>query len=133
MKSAKQKAKEKAWKEFSRYIRLKHSDEGGYCNCVTCGAKLPWKKMQAGHFIDSRCNSVLFNEKIVYPQCVGCNMFLNGNKIKYFLFMLKNYTAREIEEFENLKHTPLQYKLNDYLEIADMYKSKADALLGEKV
>ena len=131
-KSPRQLAKDKAWKEFSRYIRVKFSNSLGECECVTCGKVSHYKELQAGHFIDSRCNAVLFREDLVYPQCPGCNLFKHGNYVQYTLFMLKKHTQEEIEEFANLKHKTLKYTIDDFKELADMYKGKTERLILEK-
>ena len=123
------KQKKKAWTIFSIYIRRKYADSNGYVRCVTCGAIKHWKQgMQAGHFIDSRNNSVLFDERLVHPQCVGCNMFKRGNKVKYTLFMLKKYTQDEIEGFFALKYKIKKMTKADYEEIEKTYKRKVEEL-----
>lgn len=114
--------KEQAWKIFSKYIRRKYSDKDGYAECVTCGEKKHWKELQAGHFIDSRNNTVLFCEEIVFPQCVGCNLYKSGNKVEYTLFMLKRgYTTEQIEEFVSMKHRTKKMGIADYQELIDKY------------
>jgi len=71
--------KAKAWKLFSEYIRRSYADRNGYVSCYTCGTKAHWKQLQAGHAIGGRRNAVLFDEELVRPQCVACNVFLRGN------------------------------------------------------
>jgi hypothetical protein len=61
-------AKDKAWRAFSEYIRTKECLEttgspfGGIC--VTCGREYDYMELQAGHFLASRCNSILFEENV---------------------------------------------------------------------
>jgi len=127
------KLKKEAWSEFSKYIRLRSADKEGNVICVTCGKKLHWKESQASHFIDSRCNSVLFNEKIVHPACYRCNVILHGNKVKYFLYMKSiGYTDKQLEIFEMLKNKPLKYTKQDYIDISDKYKAKVEMLKKKK-
>lgn len=125
--------KEKTWDLFSKYIRRFYADENGMEACCTCGVVKHWKEMQAGHFVDSRNNSVLFNELLVHPQCVGCNLYKNGNKIRYTLFMKRKYglTDEQIEELDNLKFAT---KKIDIDEIFEEYKDKLVGLdiRGEK-
>ena len=131
-KSPRIKAKDKAWNVFSKYIRRKYADKDGYIKCVTCGATKYWEKdgMQAGHFISSRCNSVLFDERLVYPQCLSCNIHKSGNKVAFTLFMLKTYTVDEIAEFEALKHKSKKMSISDYKDIEDKY---TDLLIGQDI
>ncbi|MCK9370652.1 recombination protein NinG [Candidatus Dojkabacteria bacterium] len=117
-------AKDKAWKEFSRYIRVKYANDCGCAKCVTCNSLMHWKDLQAGHFIDGRGGAVLFNEKIVFPQCCKCNVFLKGNKVSYTLFMLKSHTQEEIAEFEGLKFLTKKRTVKDYKKIERTYRTK---------
>ena len=85
--------KNKAWSLVSRYVRRLNADYNGYVTCVTCGVKKHWKEMHAGHFVDGRNNTVLFDERLIHPQCFHCNSkhpgCLTGNKIQYVLYMKK--------------------------------------------
>jgi hypothetical protein len=107
--------KKKAWDLFSKYIRLKGSDWRGYGKCVTCDEVKEWKRLQAGHFIPGRRNSILFDERNVHIQCDGCNRWKQGNTVKYFRFMQKTYGDSVIEELEHLntidkQFTPIELK-----------------------
>ena len=85
--------------------------------------------MQSGHFIDSRNNTVLFDEKLVFPQCVACNMFKKGNKVNYTLFMLRQgYSAEEITEMVNKKFKTKKISDGEYLDMIDDLKDKLVAL-----
>jgi hypothetical protein len=76
--------KDKLWKIFSLYIRLRDSDEYGYCHCISCGAKKYFKEVDAGHFIPkTRGNSIYFDENNVNAQCPYCNRYLHGNLYWY--------------------------------------------------
>lgn len=97
--------KKKCWELFSQKIRQRGADEYGNNTCVTCGKVKHWKELQAGHFIDSRNNTVLLDERLVFPQCYACNVGLHGNKIQYWKYMRKKYTEKQLYEFENLKFT----------------------------
>jgi len=122
MKSPLKKAKDKAWVQFSRYIRRRDADEHGYASCVTCGKTEHWKSLQAGHFIDSRNNTVLFNDKLVWSQCPGCNLFKKGNKVAYTLFMMRQgHTAEDITEMLQMKHKTKKMSIADFKDIEDKY------------
>jgi len=113
--------KKKAWEAFSRYIRLKYADKEGNVVCVTCGAIKPWDQMQAGHFVPGRTGGILFDERGVHPQCVRCNIFLRGNLIEYYPFMLKTYGETIVNELRALKTKNVQFKSKDYEEILNKY------------
>lgn len=126
-KSAKAIAKDAAWTAFSRYIRFANSDDNGNIQCVTCGVIKHWTgdSMQAGHFIDSRNNTVLFDERIVYPQCYSCNVPKHGNKVAYTLFMHRlGHSIEEIEEFESLKFKTKKMSIADFVDVKEEYTQK---------
>lgn len=136
-KSPLKRAKEKAWDQFSIYIRTRDcirftgSPEKGMC--VTCKKACLFKALQAGHFIQGRKNSVLFDERIVYSQCAACNVNppfgLGGNYVEYFVFMEHEWGREKIEEFRLLKYQTVKYKIFDYERIAVEYKQKTQELL----
>ena len=136
-KTPKQLAKEKAWQSFSGYIRTRDClrftgdpDEG---MCVTCSRFLPYKKLQAGHFISGRGNAVLFDERLVYSQCGSCNVNppygKGGNYVEYFRFMLDEVGLEKIDEFRAIKNTTKQYKLHDFIELKEHFDNKTKELL----
>jgi hypothetical protein len=121
--------KNKLWKLFSEYIRRRNADEVGNAHCVTCGKVAPWRQLQAGHYVRASAGlATYFDERNVNNQCVGCNIFLNGNMDRYALFMLKTYGATILDELDALRRTTRQIKGPEYLELIERYKSKLEAL-----
>lgn len=74
---------QKLWKVFSEYIRLKFSNENGYCQCYTCGAIRFWRSFDAGHGIGRQHKATKFDEKNVRPQCKPCNGFEGGRREEF--------------------------------------------------
>lgn len=107
-----QRLKDKCWAAFSIYIRMKHADpHTGLVKCVTCGVWKHWKEMQAGHFVPSRSNSILFDERGVYPQCYSCNVCRHGNTHEYIEFMKRTVGPEKAEEIRlDLIHLSKQTK-----------------------
>ena len=66
---------DKAAKLLQRLVRLKASDENGYCQCVTCGKIDHYKSMQGGHFYSRRHLVFKLFEENLHPQCAGCNLY----------------------------------------------------------
>lgn len=140
-KTPRQLAKESAWKAFSLYIRtrdcIRFRDSLTDGMCVTCKRDYPLKQLQAGHFIQGRGNSVLFDERIVFTQCVGCNgnppFGKGGNYVEYTLFMMNSegYSKEEIEEFNNLKFQTKIYKIHDFIAIKSEYDQKTSDLIDK--
>ena len=125
------KLKKKAWDMFSLYIRTKYDHEGDLL-CYTCGKQGTIKTMQAGHGIAGRNNAVLFEEDLVRPQCVGCNLFGGG---KYAIFMdklIKEYGENKFANLVRMSALTFQYKAKDYQDIYETYKQKLQDLLARK-
>jgi hypothetical protein len=87
--------KKKAWKAFSEYIRRKYSGSGGLVKCVTCNKIDHWKSMHAGHYVDGRNNTVLFDERLVWPQCLT-----KESKIR--LFNGENKSIKDVKKGDKL-------------------------------
>ena len=129
------KAKDKAWPMFSKFIRtrdaLKTTGTPEEALCVTCDRRYPIKKvggLQAGHFIQGRHPSVLFDERNCHAQCYGCNVMKKGNMVKYYKFMLKTYGQEVIDELELLDTKLTFLSAADYLDIYETYKQKLNEL-----
>lgn len=130
------KAKTKAWKAFSIYIRtrdaFKTTGLADKANCVTCGRLYPISMvggLQAGHFIQGRHTSVLFDERNCHAQCYGCNVMKKGNIVNYYEFMLKEYGQKVIDELKELDKKVIKMKPYMYLEIEKEYQDKLANLL----
>lgn len=137
-KTAKAKAKDKALEAFSIYIRtrdcLRFTGDPTEGKCVTCNREYPFKQLHAGHFIQGRGNAVLFDERLVFSQCPGCNMNppygKGGNYVEYFRFMLDEVGLEKIDELRTLKHDTVIYKEFHFKELEEKYKLKTVELLA---
>jgi len=81
--------------------------------CCTCGRVYPYEKLQAGHFIASRNNGILFEPRAVHAQCVGCNMYGGGQVAKYEKFMLDRYGSDVIEYLYVLARQRKKFSVNE--------------------
>lgn len=63
----------KLWRIFSEFIRLRDSNENGFCRCFTCSAIRYYKNMDAGHGIARGNMATKFDEKNNHAQCKICN------------------------------------------------------------
>jgi len=106
---------------FSKYIRISSADKSGYCTCVTCGVVKHWKEIQAGHFMSRKHYSTRWDERNVKSQCIGCNMFKQGEQYKYSLFLGKDEAeVLYLKSKETVKFT-------NY-ELEEMIKNYSDKL-----
>ena len=124
--------KKLAWKEFSKYIRLRDclestgSFEQGIC--FTCGKFYPFNKLQAGHFVPGRGNAVLFDEVGCRAQCVQCNIFKHGEQLLYRQHLVNLYGEEVVKFLEAKRHMVVQRKKSDYILIRKHYENEARKL-----
>ena len=125
--------KKKAWQLLSQAIRLERRGPDGKVECVTCRVRLPWNRgMQAGHFIDGRFNAILFDERGIHPQCMGCNVMLNGRKEEYWVYMEETQGRDVIDELRRLRNTDRKFTAETLETIIRVYQSRIDAEIDKR-
>lgn len=124
-KTEKQKLKNKADQIFSEYIRLKYADWREFVACYTCGKCAHYKDgMQNGHFISRGSNTLRFSEDNCRPQCVGCNVFKNGNYIEFTRRMIDEVGIEKVDELRRLGKETKQFTEQDLKDIIETYTEK---------
>jgi len=133
-KSPKDKAKARAWRMFSDYIRLRDclftTGTSYECACVTCGRRKPYAEIDAGHFIPGRRNAVLFCDFGTNGQCRHCNRYLDGDYAKYKSVMVSRHGAERIENYEILAKVPKYMSETDFNNVHNYYKAELAKLRG---
>ncbi len=126
--------KAKAWKAFSEYIRLRDclftTGSTDYGKCVTCSAILPFKDLQAGHFIPGRHNGNLFSEEGTHAQCRICNLYKNGAPLEYRRAILDLYGDGYDEVLEKEAREVKKYSVEDLTNLRKEYTIKIDELIA---
>lgn len=95
----------KVWTWASRYFRKLDAmtrGDGERVKCVTCSKVLPWKELQAGHFIHGHAKPTYFLKENVHCQCEGCNYYNSEAKHEYTLFMIDTYGRKKVDELMSL-------------------------------
>ena len=127
------KLKKELDKWFSLYVRLRDATEEGLVQCFTCGCVKHYKKgMQNGHFQSRSFLSTRFDEENCQPQCVGCNMFKQGEQFKFALGLDAMYGEGTAEELQVLARRITKFTRGDYEEKISYYKSCVDNFKSEK-
>jgi len=89
------KLKGEVWILFSDYIRkrdcLRTTGDIDWGKCITCETLRKRGELDAGHFIQGRMNSILFDETCVHAQCRRCNRFRGGEPLKYRRAIIRLY------------------------------------------
>ena len=108
---------------FSQYIRLRYA-KNEIAECVTCGKKDHWKKLQNGHFMSRANYSTRWDEDNCQVQCMGCNVFKSGEQYKYSLY-LGNKLAEELY----LKSKQIiKFADVELIDMIDYYKQQVNIL-----
>jgi hypothetical protein len=108
---------------FSQYIRRKDAiDE--IAECITCGKKDHYKKLQCGHFMSRRHYSTRWEENNVGVQCYGCNISRHGEQYKFSLYLGNN-----LSEEMNIKSKQIvKFADVDLIDMIEYYAAKLDLL-----
>lgn len=121
--------KKKLWKLFSEYIRRRAADHSGIAQCVSCGLPSHWQSLQGGHYVRASAGmNTYFDEQNVHPQCVRCNIFLDGNIQGYTLYMVNTYGLPILTALDERRRIQRKISIPEYLELIETYKSKLAAL-----
>ena len=135
------KAKDRAWRAFSTYIKLRDAIATTgtitHCKCITCGNVLTISYqadgayIQSGHAIDGRAKNILFDECLTNGQCSFCNCVHNGRLPEYASIMIKKYGQLWWDERLKIARLPADkpWRVIDLLEIEETYKQKAIELI----
>ena len=122
----------KADKYFSMFIRLRDSDENGYCTCITCGAIRFWKNLDCGHWIKRQHFGTRFNEKNSAAQCKNCNAFEQGRSAEHEKYIIEKYGQQTRDLLKSGERSFTKYSAIELKLLAKEYKLKAEQLLKEK-
>ena len=124
--------KRSLWSIFSKYIRLRDSDDNGYCKCITCDKTAYWKELQCGHFMSRRYSNTFVDEKNCGTQCPYCNLHLSGNQYVYSLALDEKYGDGTSEELLRLSKVEKRFTVEELLEKIEYYKKEVNNLLQSK-
>ena len=125
--------KKKLDEVFSKYIRLKYSDERGYCRCISCGKVHFWKQIQNGHYMSRRHLATRWSEDNCRPQCVACNIFNQGAAQMYRRNLVAEIGEDRVTWIESFAHTSSKERSDfEYKAMIDEYTKKVNELLKDK-
>jgi hypothetical protein len=137
MKKKRSVIKKRAWGWFSKYIRARDClATTGDINrgvCVTCGEEFPFNKLQAGHCLGGRNDTILFDEELVNAQCENCNrsaMYggLDGNYGEYHIWFVEKYGMESFKEKVFISKQDGKISTPELEEISDKYRIKYNEL-----
>jgi len=117
---------------FSVYIRLRDSNDNGYCRCISCGSIHHWKEVDCGHFVNRSHMGARYSERNCNAQCRKCNRFDEGNNIGYTRGLISKYGIKVLADLEVKKETISKMVAFDYKISIDHYKKEVDRLKKQK-
>ncbi len=118
---------------FSKFIRLRDTDNNGIGTCCTCGKLIHYKGNDACHFHNRGRWGTRWEPRNVALGCVHCNRFVpEGNKGNYAAFQLNRYGPKIFDEL--LVRNQLKKKWYDFEldELIKYYKIEVKRLQKEK-
>lgn len=106
---------------FSRYIRQKYADHFGMSRCYTCSKQVHYKDLQNGHYISRGNMATRWDEENCRSQCVGCNVFKNGNYVEYSARLIDEIGLEKYKELVKKKYTIKQFSIKELQELIKKY------------
>ncbi len=103
---------------YSDYLLLKNCDDKWNCKCITCDSVLPRDNqyMHPWHFRTAGSSlKYKFVDDNVRPQCMRCNVMLNGNYQIYTLKMIEKFWKERVETILHDQEI-IQIKNREYAE-----------------
>lgn len=126
------KLKKEVWDICSKYVRtrdcLKTTGTVDFGNCITCTALIRLKDGDAGHFIQGRMNSILFDETCVHLQCRRCNRFLGGEPLKYRRAIIRLYGEGYDVQLEERAMETKKFTRTELAELKEYFTQKLKEL-----
>jgi len=113
--------KKKCWKLTSELVRKSSADSfTGLGVCFTCEKVVPWRELQAGHYIHNKLDFDLRNLK---AQCQFCNHYRRGELGIYGEKLNKIYGQAWIDQLrKDARERGNDYKRSEIMEIMERYQ-----------
>jgi len=105
---------------FSQYIRRRFA-VNEIAECVTCGTKSHYKKLQAGHFMSRKHYSTRWDETNVQVQCYSCNVMRYGEQYKYGLYLENVYEKGIAEKLQIKSRQITKFSDNELITLIEYY------------
>lgn len=115
----------RAWERLSRFVRL----EGCYQStgrfergrCYTCDHLVLFQELDAGHAIGGRNNAVLFDKRIIKPQCQTCNRNNGGEYEKFKEKLIKELGEKQYYRIVEDSKKVVLYSIEDLVDVYEKY------------
>lgn len=107
---------DKLQKDFNTFVRYRDLGK----ECISCNTILKdIRDYHAGHFYDTKCEILRFDEYNVHGQCIQCNKHFHGNLIKYRIKIADRIGEYNLAYLDNQSENRLKFSI---LEIKSMHE-----------
>ena len=106
-------------KVFSKYIRLRDTDENGYFKCPTCGKIKDYGQADCSHYWSRSHYSTRWDEENCCVECKHCNRFDSSHLHELGKYLRKKLGDRN---FELLEFRHYQTEKLDNFKLAEKIK-----------
>ena len=120
---------------FSKYIRMKYSDNG-ICTCISCWIEKPYKEMHNAHWISRWCYKYRWDEENCQPACPSCNTYRKEMHMREFTIkQIDRLWRKKIDKMRKealKKYSPWIKVLENILEEVKIKFKNQEKLLNTK-
>ena len=120
---------------FSQYVRLKVSDENGYCVCYGCSKVYYWTEMQCCHYIPRIHMGTRFLEENCFCGCISCNKNDGGKLSSYsehFAALIERERIGGVEALEEQARTEYSFSVSELKSLISFYSKEVGRLRKTK-
>lgn len=122
----------KLWTVFSEFIRLRDSNDQGFCQCITCPRIKYYKEMDCGHGIGRQHKATKFDEKNNNAQCKPCNGFEGGKREQYKVAINKKFGPQTWELLEIKSKSVYKWSQFEVDQLTIYYRKEVEKLKVKK-
>jgi hypothetical protein len=108
----------------SEWVRRSNANNKGIVKCYTCPKEDHWKKMQCGHFQSRKHKNTRWHLLNTKPQCVGCNIFKQGEQYVFGKNLDLEYGEGTAESVEAMSRQTCKLTRADLVVMIEGYKQK---------
>ena len=117
---------------FSKFIRLRDTDEYGYGKCFICGETFHYDELECGHFRSRRNLGTRWYSDNAHAQCHECNT--RDDAAEQMIAMVHTeYGMDNAAEIIRLSKGIAKFTKEDYKEMYKFLQAKAKELLKDKM
>ncbi len=109
---------------------LKTTGTTEWGDCYTCGKRLPYADLEAGHWKAASKNGTRFKEDNLRIQCSVCNDYRKGNGMRnvYEANLRKEIGNERVDRIVIQSHIPTKFTFEDLEIIRNYYKKRMEEL-----